>query len=55
MGIYPALTYFISERFSLNLGLGGIAYSMINWKKDNSSWAINFNPNVWEFGVKVKI
>ena len=50
--ITPELTYFVSRKLGLNLGLGGIAYSLNDWESDNSSWAINFNPNYWRLGVK---
>ncbi|MCK9312271.1 MAG: hypothetical protein M0P26_08350 [Bacteroidales bacterium] len=53
--IYPEITYFVSTRLGLCLGIGGIEYSMIDWKKDNSSWIVNFNPNYWKFGIKVKL
>lgn len=53
--IFPELTYFISSKFSLCLGLGGVEYSMSDWKTDNSSWIINFNPAYWRFGIKIKI
>jgi hypothetical protein len=53
--IIPELTYFISSRFGLSQGLGGIEYSMLDWETDNSSRIINFNPVNWRFGIKVKI
>lgn len=53
--ICPELTYFITPKFGLCLGLGGIGYSLIDWKKENSFWIVNFNPSYWEFGFKVKI
>ncbi len=53
--ICPELTYFISTKLSLYLRLGGIEYSLIDWKKENSGWAVNFNPSYWKFGIKVKI
>ena len=52
--IIPELTYFISSRFGLSQGLGGIEYSMLDWETDNSSRIINFNPVNWRFGIKVK-
>jgi len=51
----PELSYFISTNFGLSLGLGGIEYSMIDWKTENSNWAVNFNPVYWKLGVKFKI
>jgi hypothetical protein len=53
--ILPELTYFISSKFGLCLGLGGIKYSMIDWKTENSNWTINFDPAYWRFGIKIKI
>lgn len=53
--LFPELNYFISSNFSLCLGLGGIEYSMIDWKTDNSNWIINFNPVNWKFGIKMKL
>lgn len=53
--ICPELTYFISSKISLCLGLGGIKYSLIDWKNENSNWTVNFNPSYWEFGIKIKI
>lgn len=53
--ISPELTYFVSTKLSLNLGLGGIECSVVDWKNDNSNWTINFNPNYWKFGIKIKI
>lgn len=53
--ILPELTYFISQKFSLCLGLGGVEYSMIDWKTDNSYWIVNFNPAYWKFGIKIRI
>lgn len=53
--LFPELTYFITSNFGLCLGLGGIEYSMADWKTDNSSWGINFNPVNWRFGIKIKI
>lgn len=54
-GINPELVWFISEKIGLSLGLGGIEYSITDWKNDNSTWSVNFNPTYWELGVKVKL
>lgn len=51
--ICPELTYFISSKFSICLGLGGLEYSLIDWKKEK--WIVNFNPSYWKFGIKFKI
>jgi hypothetical protein len=53
--LFPELTYFATSNVGLCLGLGGIEYSMTDWKTDNSSWVINFNPEYWRFGIKLKI
>lgn len=51
----PEILYFIKPRFGIYLGLGGIEYSMIDWKNDNSYFALNFNPKYWRIGIKVRI
>jgi len=51
----PELSYFFSTNFGLSLGLGGIEYSMIDWKTENSIWAVNFNPVYWKLGIRFKI
>lgn len=53
--IIPELSYFLSPGFSAYIGLGGAGYSLLDWKKDNSSWAINFNPSYWTAGIKLSI
>jgi hypothetical protein len=53
--ISPELTYFVSPKFGLFLGLGKIEYSVIDWKKESSNWVVNFNPSYWKFGLKVNI
>jgi hypothetical protein len=53
--INPELNYFISSKFSLCLGLGGIEYSILDGKSENSAWAVNFNPIYWRLGIKFKI
>lgn len=53
--ILPELTYFISSRFGVNLGLGGISYSVIDGETSNPNWIINFNPASWKVGINIKI
>lgn len=53
--VLPELNYFVSQKISLCLGLGGIEYSMIDWKTDNSNCTINFSPAYWRFGIKIKL
>jgi hypothetical protein len=51
----PEIIYFIKPKFGIYLGLGGLEYSMIDWKNDNSNFAVNFNPNFWRIGIKVRL
>lgn len=53
--LFPELTYFITSNFGFYLGLGGIEYSMTDWATSNSNWGINFNPENWRFGIRIKI
>jgi len=53
--VCPELTYFVSKELGFCLGFGGVKYSMINWKPDNSNWTVNFNPNYWKLGIKIKL
>lgn len=53
--LIPELTYFISDRFSACLGLGGIMYSITDWKGSSSDWNINFNPACWSLGIKIRM
>ena len=52
--ILPELTYFISSKIGLFLGLGGIGYSIVDWESDKSGWLVNFNPTYWEFGLQTE-
>ena len=51
--ISPELTYFLSNKIALNLGLGGVEYVLTDWESNNSSWAVDFNPNYWRLGMKM--
>lgn len=53
--VCPELTYFISSKLGLCIGLGAVKYSMTDWKTENSNWLVNFNPNYWKLGIKIKI
>ena len=53
--VCPELTYFVSPKVGLCLGLGGVKYSMTDFKTENSNWSVNFNPSYWNLGVKIKI
>lgn len=54
-GISPEIAYFVAARWGVYLGLGEIEYEMIDWKSDHSDWIVNFNPNHWRLGIKMKI
>jgi hypothetical protein len=53
--IYPEVLYFISAKFGICLNLGGIAYSINDWETNNSSFAVNFKPDYWRFGIKFRL
>nr|WP_321454250.1 hypothetical protein [uncultured Carboxylicivirga sp.] len=53
--IASELTYFITPKFGLYLGLGGISYSLLDWETDNSSCMVSFKPSNWNFGVRYRI
>ncbi len=53
--LLPELTYFISSRFSLNLGLGGVEYAETDWNSNSSEWNVSFNPSYWKLGFKIRI
>ncbi|MCE4564656.1 autotransporter outer membrane beta-barrel domain-containing protein [Maribellus sp. CM-23] len=53
--LIPELTYFITDRFSACLGLGGIKYSITDWESSNSDWNVNLNPVNWSLGIKIRI
>ena len=53
--ICPEITWFATSKVGLSLGLGGIGYAITDWESDTSSWMINFNPNVWKLGVKIRL
>ncbi len=53
--ICPEITWFATSKLGLSLGLGGIGYAITDWESDTSSWMVNFNPNVWKLGVKIRL
>jgi hypothetical protein len=53
--IYPEVLYFLGEKTSLSLGLGGIQYALTDWDTHNAEVAVNFNPVHWKLGVKMKL
>ena len=48
----PEFNYFFSDKFGLCLNLGGIGYSILDWKKDLSYWKVDLNPNIWRLGIR---
>lgn len=50
--VIPELTWFFTSKLGLRLALGGIEYSILDWKSNNSQWDINFNPSHWSFGIQ---
>ncbi|WP_010665329.1 hypothetical protein [Marinilabilia salmonicolor] len=53
--IIPELTWFISPKVGLSLGLGGVKHTMIDWESENSGWSVNFDPAYWNFGFKIRL
>ena len=53
--ICPEITWFATSKLGLSLGLGGIGYAITDWESDTSNWMVNFNPNVWKLGVKIRL
>lgn len=53
--IIPELTWFISPKVGLSLGLGGVKHTLLDWESDNSSWSVNFDPAYWNFGFKIRL
>jgi hypothetical protein len=53
--IVPELTWFISPKIGLSLGLGGVKHMLLDWESDNSSWSVNFDPAYWNFGFKIRL
>jgi|GEM_PF-762793 len=51
----PEFTYFIASGFGVSIGLGGLKYSLTEWKTDNSAWIVNLNPDHWKLGLKIRI
>jgi hypothetical protein len=35
--------------------MGGIEYSVVDWKNDNSRWVVNLNPMRWRLGLNFKL
>lgn len=53
--INPELIYFLSKNIGAFVDFGGIEYSIIDWKKDNSNWVASVKPVYWQVGVKINI
>lgn len=53
--ICPEITWLATSKVGLSLGLGGIGYAITDWESNTSNWMVNFNPNVWKLGVKIRL
>ncbi len=53
--ICPEITWFATSKVGLSLGLGGIGYAITDWESESSNWMVNFNPNEWKLGVKIRL
>lgn len=51
----PELSYFFTPKLIGCLALGGVEYSMLDWRTTNSLWNVNFNPAFWKLGIKINI
>jgi len=52
--ILPELTYFITNKIGLTIGVGGLEYALRGWDTENSNFTLNFNPNNWQLGMKIQ-
>ena len=52
--ILPELTYFVTNKIGLTLGVGGLEYALTGWDTENSNFTLNFNPNNWQLGMKIQ-
>jgi hypothetical protein len=55
MQLSPELTWFFSNRFGLNLQMGGLGISVVDFKWKESTKQINFNLSLWKLGILFKI
>ena len=55
LNVCPELLYFISNHYGFFIKANGIAFTMYDWKKQNTSWLCNLSPSFWNFGITVKI
>jgi len=53
--IIPEMTYFFTNQIGLSVALGGIQYSITDWKTSKSDFWINLSPNTWLVGLKYKL
>ncbi|TKG90772.1 hypothetical protein EYV94_23195 [Puteibacter caeruleilacunae] len=51
----PGITYFITERWSVGLDLGGIEYDNTDWDSDRIHWTVSFDPKYWTFSVGMRL
>jgi hypothetical protein len=53
--IIPEMTYFFTNQIGLSVALGGIQYSITDWKTNKSDFWINLSPSTWLVGIKYKL
>jgi len=51
----PEVAYFISSKVGLSLSLGGIYYTITNWKSEYANCGIDFAPRNWQVGCKISL
>jgi len=51
----PEIGYCISSTISINVKLGGVQYMNQDIEENADYFNINFNPNNWVVGMKIKI
>ena len=49
----PEVVYFIFSKVGLSLSLGGIYYTITNWKSEYANCGIDFAPRNWQVGCKI--
>jgi hypothetical protein len=49
----PGIHYFINGTVGVNLQLGAIEYSIVDWTSEQDSFGLNFSPNYWALGVNL--
>jgi hypothetical protein len=51
----PEVVYFISSKVGLSLSLGGIYYTITDWKSEYANCGIDFAPRNWQVGCKISL